>query len=153
MATTQVRYATIARLKTLFETNATNADATRPVLLALGFPGSDYLNPEHAYVVRNDGQHSITAFSARTPRTDEFTVQIEIQAAVDGQDDTVAFQRAEQIFGFFENAVADNPNTLGSVDGLKLAQITRVDGPFVIGGNAGWKGYLNFDVSCVADMT
>lgn len=148
MATTQVRYATIKQLKTLFETNSAGT-----VLLKFGWPGADNADPELAYVVRPDGHHSITAFSARTPRTDEFTVHIEIQAANDGQDDETAFQRCEAIFAFMENAVADHPNNLGNVDGLKLAQITRVDGPFLVGGNAGWKAYLNFDLSCLADMT
>jgi hypothetical protein len=147
--TTQVRYATVAQLKTKYEA------LSGGVLLSLGYPGSDNINPEHAYIVRTTGLHAPDTFAARTARNDVFVVHIEFQAAADGQSDVAAYQRVEQLFAFLENAVADNAPALGLGtppinDGLQWAHIGQVDGPYVVGQKLGWAGYLNCELSCTA---
>jgi hypothetical protein len=119
--------------------------------MTLGMPPADNAPAELAYVFHIEGVHTIDDFAQRTSREDNFTVTVAIHAGQDGQDDTTAAARVEQIFSWFENAVADSDGDLGNLDGLRSAQISRVQGPNLVGTNTGYLGYIDFDLACVAD--
>jgi hypothetical protein len=117
MPTTSIRTAVKTRLVDLL------TDALNPVQVSYGWPGQD-LQDESVFCGQTTGQVTVADFRAgRKTRDDTFTVEVFFLAMKPGQTAAQAEERAEELYGSLETALAENPK-LGDLPGvIHVAQL------------------------------
>lgn len=118
MATTSIRVATIAALRTLVETAVDAAEGDSDVAVYFGRPDREAARDSISVGVNLEGTLEVDEMSAgRKRRIDAFTFDVVIFAAVPGRTYQEACTRAEALFAHVEDVTANDP-TLGNLGGL-----------------------------------
>lgn len=118
MATTSIRVATIAALRTLVETAVDTAEGDTDVAVYFGRPDREAARDSISVGVNLEGTLEFDELSAgRKRRLDAFTFDVVIFAAMPGRTYQEAAARAEALWAHVENVTANDP-TLGNLGGL-----------------------------------
>lgn len=140
MAATDIRYTVRATLVAAIAAQLTGTQ------VELGWPG-DQLALESVWLGESDGTCQIPVMKAGyKTMDDEFTVPIELQAGAVGQTLTAAEQRLQVMTAVVETVLLTDPS-LGSLNGVIAAVITRKRGPVTVRTKQGAVSFGRIEVS------
>lgn len=140
MASTDIRYDVRAKLVAAIR-NALNG-----VQVELGWPG-DRLELESIWLGESDGNCTIPTMKAGyKTMDDEFTVPVEIQAGKAGQTLDEAEARSQVLVAAVETILLTDPS-IGSLDGVISAVITRKRGPVTVRTKQGAVTFVQLELS------